>query len=164
MRSWVPDWRTYTSYIFSEPTSPHRASGEHDFSHAQLRIQDGKLFIKGAVIDVIARASTPLKSKTFHLQGRADKIYQLWNDVCGQGGCFDLALPYPSCDDQREVSAVLAFTQTLTNGGAATGLRRYDDLRKGENEEDRLAFYRNISDGEWLGQGAAFLTQAFADE
>ncbi|KAI0974172.1 heterokaryon incompatibility protein-domain-containing protein [Xylaria arbuscula] len=119
--SWVPDWRTYTSHILSEPASPHRASGR--FSSQSLRIEAGEtvLKIKGVCIDIIIKASNPLAPKAFH---------------------------------QR------AYMQTLSNGGAATALRRRDTHGRRSDHGAEADWYHGISDQEWLSQAAAYLVRA----
>ncbi|KAK4209195.1 heterokaryon incompatibility protein-domain-containing protein [Rhypophila decipiens] len=157
--SWVPDWRTYTSHILSEPTSPHRAASARGgrYSEPVLRVKNSRvLYIKGAVIDVITHASKPLKSKAFHKPGKPSLVDRLWQEVCEQEIgpdqiLFDLSRQYREGQSEAEMgrcSAFLAYMQTLSNGGAATALRRYD----------------RISDGEWLGEAAAYLFRALGGE
>ncbi len=258
--SWVPDWRTFTSHILSEPTSPHRACGAGSFSKPSFVVDGKSLCIKGVAIDVITEASAPLEPKVLHKvePGKQTLIEQLWRTVCGYGvdssgdgggghlfslrplyrqddeaknaaplepkvlhkvepgkqtlikrlwrtlcGCGvvdtssdgdgHLFSPRPLYrqDDEAEDAAqsgdarclaVLAYMQTLSNGGAATALRQFDRLRasasdssdsssssdsapdsSGQREqESRENFFRSISDSQWLAQGAAYLTRTMA--
>ena len=249
MPSWVPDWRTYTSHILSEPTSPHRACGAGSFSKPSFVVDGTSLRIKGVAIDVITEASQLLKPKAFHKieRGKQPLIEQLWRTVCGYGvessgdggghlfslrplyrqdedeakdaaplkpkalhqveagkqtlierlwrtlrGCGDLFSPRPLYrqDGEDEAGdaaqsgdarcpAVLAYMQTLSNGGAATALRQFDRLHasasdsgpssdsapdaSGQREqESREKFFRSVSDSQWLAQGAAYLTRTMA--
>lgn len=194
MPSWVPDWRTYTSHIMSEPTSPHRASGggsEHigssrDGSRLSRPVlawdqENGTLRVRGVFVDVVARASTPIKPKAFHNKGKLALITQLWQDVCNEkpdaeGILFDLDRQYRGAGGAG-CSAFLAFTQALSNGGAATALRWYDKSESaaaalqrfgntvGDGDEARQeAFYRAIPEREWLVQGATYLLRALQQE
>ncbi|KAJ2992898.1 hypothetical protein NUW58_g2016 [Xylaria curta] len=103
MPSWVPDWRTYTSHILSEPTSPHRASGR--FSNQDLKIEAGEAILKNQ------RGG-----------GNEPQVDILWKEVCNHGGSssdgsalFNLEYSYPdgSGDGDGCGGAVLAFMQTL---------------------------------------------------
>lgn len=227
MPSWVPDWRTYTSHILSEPTSPHRACGAGTFSKPSFEVDGKSLCIKGVAIDVIIETSAVLKPKAFHRvePGEQTVIEQLWRTVCGYGGVdssggnggghlFSLRPLYqpitldkvePSqqtliqrlwrtlrgcgVDDDDESDdaapssdarcpAVLAYMQTLSNGGAATALRQFDrrhasasssdssdsgpDPSGQREQESREKFFRSIPDSQWLAQGAAYLTRTMA--
>ncbi|KAK5655951.1 hypothetical protein OQA88_5086 [Cercophora sp. LCS_1] len=223
MPSWVPDWRTYTSHILSEPTSPHRACGTGTFSKPSFEVDEKSLCIKGVAIDVIVEASAAVKPKAFHRvePGKQTVIEQLWRTVCGYGvdssgnsgdHLFSLQPLYqPSAldkvetgkqtliqrlwrtlrgcgvDDEDEADdaaqsddarcpAVLAYMQTLSNGGAATALRQFDrlhasasdpndsgsDLSGQREQESRENFFRSIPDSQWLAQGAAYLTRTMA--
>ncbi len=245
MPSWVPDWRTYTSHILSEPTSPHRACGAGRFSKPSFVVDGTSLRIKGVAIDIITEASEPLKPKAFHKveRGKQPLIEQLWRTVCGYadsggaggGPLFSLgplyrqdeqakdgAPPKPKALHKAEAgnqtliqrlwrtlggcgaaraetggdgdvedaaqsgdappppcAAVLAYMQTLSNGGAATALREFDRLHaaagdpgnsadaapdsSGQREqESRDNFFRSMSDDQWLAQGAAYLTRTMA--
>ncbi|KAH7308887.1 heterokaryon incompatibility protein-domain-containing protein [Stachybotrys elegans] len=195
MPSWVPDWRTYTSYILSEPTSPHRACGSGSFSKPSFVIYGTQLHIKGVAIDVITDASEPLKPKAFYdpEPGEQTLIEHLWRTVCGYGvdssgdggdHLFSLRPLYRQDDEAKDAAqsgdarcpAVLAYMQTLSNGGAATALRRFDgehasasnssgsapDSSGQREQESRENFYRSISDSQWLAQGAAYLTRTMA--
>ncbi|KAM7212598.1 Heterokaryon incompatibility protein (HET) domain containing protein [Rhypophila decipiens] len=182
MPSWVPDWRTYTSHILSEPTSPHRAASARGgrYSEPVLRVENSRvLYIKGAVIDVVTHTSKPLKSKAFHKPGKPSLVDRLWQEVCEQEIrpdqiLFDLSRQYREGQSEAEMghgSAFLAYMQTLSNGGAATALRRYDRLGGagvsgvGRTEQDaREDFYNSISDDEWLGEAAAYLFRALGGE
>ena len=171
MPSWVPDWRTYTSHILSEPASPHRASGR--FSSQNLRIEAGEtiLMIKGVCIDTIAKASGPLAPKAFHREarGKEPQVDTLWKEVCNHdgvnGSLFSLEYPYPS-NSESGGSAVLAYMQTLSNGGAATALRRRDaqGRRDDDNGSAKEDWYHGISDEEWLSQAAVYLIRAGGQE
>ncbi|KAM7182731.1 heterokaryon incompatibility protein 6, OR allele [Rhypophila sp. PSN 637] len=156
MPSWVSDWRTYTSHILSEPTSPHRAAsarGGH-YSEPVLRVENSRvLYIRGAVIDVVTHTSKPLKPKAFHKPGKPSLVDRLWQEVCEQEIgpdqiLFDLSRQYREGQSEAELgrcSAFLAYMQTLNNGGAATALR-------------------SISDDEWLGEAAAYLFRALGGD
>jgi hypothetical protein len=87
MPSWVPDWRTYTLYILSELTSPHRACGAGSFLKPSFVVDGTSLCIKGVAIDVITDASEPLRPKAFHdpEPGEQTLIEHLWRTVCGYG-------------------------------------------------------------------------------
>ncbi|KAK3377474.1 heterokaryon incompatibility protein-domain-containing protein [Podospora didyma] len=171
MPSWVPDWRTYTSHILSEPTSPHRASGVLSSQIPSLNSQGAVLQIKGVCLDVVASVSEPLKPKAFHYhlqrkQGEVEpQVVSLWKDVCGQaqvdgGVLFDLNRPYAGGG-----SAVLAYMQTLSNGGAATALRRRDrERRSSSGDNGDLSWHYGIPDQEWLGQAAAYLISATGEK
>ncbi|KAI1301973.1 heterokaryon incompatibility protein-domain-containing protein [Xylaria venustula] len=163
--TWVPDWRTYTSHILSEPASPHRASGR--FSNQDLEIEAGEtiLKIKGVCIDTIAKASNPLAPKAFHQRGggKEPQVDTLWKEVCDHDGVssalFSLDYSYPGNNGVRG-PAVLAYMQTLSNGGAATALRRRDTHGRHNNHGAKADWYHGISDQEWLSQAAAYLVRA----
>ncbi|KAI1428982.1 heterokaryon incompatibility protein-domain-containing protein [Xylaria sp. FL1777] len=167
--SWVPDWRTYTSHILSEPASPHRASGS--FSNQDLKIKAGEtiLKIRGVYIDIITKASKPLEPKAFHRRGggKEPQVDTLWKEVGDHDGSsralFSLDYPYPS-DNGIGRAAVLAYMQTLSNGGAATALRRRDAHSRRNDSDAKADWYRGISDEEWLGQAAAYLIRAGGKE
>ncbi len=167
--SWVPDWRTYTSHILSEPASPHRASGH--FSKQDLRIEAGEtiLKIKGVCIDIIAKASKPIEPKAFHQKsgGKEPQVDTLWKKIGNHGGVgsalFTLDYPYPSHTGIGG-TAVLGYMQTLSNGGAATALRRRDAQSRRSNDDAEANWYHGISDEEWLGQAAAYLICAGGKE
>jgi len=178
--SWVPDWRTYTSHIFSEPTSPHRAGGGIGQPPKSVSIRDGVLHIKGVVIGTVSDISKPLKPKAFHLSPSSSagpQIVALWRDVCRQGRSsngnylFSLGRQYAKISRKEQGHcAFAAYMQTLSNGGAATALRKRDRLNGtgrthsfGQGENDGRRFYTDITAGEWLSQGAAYLIHALGD-
>ncbi|KAK0710256.1 heterokaryon incompatibility protein-domain-containing protein [Lasiosphaeria miniovina] len=137
MPSWVPDWRTYTSHILSEPTSPHRACGTGSLSKPSFVVDGKSLRIKGVAIDVVTEASAPLKSKAFHKvePGKQTLIEQLWRTVCGYG------------------------VDAGGDGGGHLFSLHSSGRREQESRED---FFRSISDSQWLAQGAAYLTRTMA--
>lgn len=92
--SWVPDWRTYQTFILSEPINPHCAHGTR---LPKLTIDERKLIlsIRGVEVDVIEACSKPLEAKEFHLNspssGRTElTIESLWHNTCGKQH-FDLS-------------------------------------------------------------------------
>lgn len=141
--SWVPDWRTSESHIMSEPVSPHCAHGTR---MSQLKIDGDVLSVCGVRLDVLEVCSGPLRRKEFHHDPtRKDlAVESLWKNICGKT-MFDLESRY--LNDPNNDPAVFAYLQTLSNGGIATALR---DGRQ----------YSNISQEEWLAQGAAYLKKA----
>ncbi|KAK0754362.1 heterokaryon incompatibility protein-domain-containing protein [Schizothecium vesticola] len=144
MPSWVPDWRTYTSHILSEPTSPHRACGAGTFSKPSFEVDGKSLCIKGVAIDVIIEASAALKPKAFHRvePGEQTVIEQLWRTVCGYGG--------------------VDSSGGGNGGGHLFSLRPLYQPSALDKQESREKFFRSIPDSQWLAQGAAYLTQTMA--
>jgi hypothetical protein len=151
--SWVPDWRTYQSHILAEPTSPHFASGTKK-AYLKVNVQTKILEIAGIEIDTISVCSEQLKDKTFHiekdLRSTIATTQKLWHDVCGNPGPINLEDRHISGD-----SAVLAYTQTLSNGCVATWWQEQGKL----SEPDRRT-YHEVPTSEWLVHGAAFLSRA----
>lgn len=141
--SWVPDWRTSESHIMSEPVSPHRAQGTRV---SQLNINGDILSVRGIRLDVLAVCSDPLEHKEFHHNPsrKVLAIESLWRDICGKNQ-FDLEDRYMNIANGE--SALFAYLQTLSIGGIATALR---DGRQ----------YYDISQEDWLAQGAAYLRKA----
>lgn len=162
--SWVPDWRVCQTYILSEPTSPHHASGTLP---ASVRVDNPSkaLFIKGILVDAVVACSQPLGPREFHidnLEGLAS-IETIWREVCSQSD-FDLAARYlPLCGYgsigegesgnsrcQKEIeegSAVFAYLQTLSNACVAVAWQGGQP-------------YDSVPTRKWLAHGAKYLTCA----
>ncbi|KAL3296054.1 Het domain-containing protein [Colletotrichum asianum] len=162
--SWVPDWRVYQTYILSEPTSPHRASGALP---ASLRVDSPSktVYVKGILVDAVIACSQPLGPREFHvdnLEGLAS-IETIWREVCGQSD-FDFAARYlPLCGygsrgegesrngrgekEIEEGSAVFAYLQTLGNACVAVA---WQDGQP----------YDSVPARRWLAHGANYLTCA----
>lgn len=119
------------------------------------------------MIDTIIQGSAPLISKAVHNPGKPSLVSSLWQEVCRQEIrpdeiLFDLGRRYR--DSRDGCSAFLAYMQALSNGGAATALRRYCTVdfvvavavttSGGAATSMPLRLY-NISDEEWLGGAAA---------
>lgn len=141
--TWVPDWRTYQSFILSEPIVPHRA---HGTSTPKLEIMGDESILKihGVTFDVVKRCSRSLKAKEFHAKPTRDEtelaIEYLWHQVCEKGE-FNLIESYP---DGQE--ALFALMQTLSNGCVQIAGR--------ENKA-----YRDIPRTRWLEQHATYLAK-----
>lgn len=142
--SWVPDWRTYQTFILSEPINPHCAHGTR---LPDLTIDEKlRLSIRGIKVDVIEACSKPLKAKEFHLNshssGRTElTIESLWHNICGKQR-FDLSETYLNGD-----LAFFAYMQTLSNGCVQIATR-------GDRQ------YHEIPKSEWLAQEVAYLVSA----
>jgi hypothetical protein len=141
--SWVPDWKTYQTFILSEPINPHCAHGAR---LPKLTINKRILSIRGVEVDAIKACSKPLKAKEFHLNSHPSSqteltIESLWHNTCGKQR-FDLSENYLNGD-----KAFFAYMQTLSNGCvqiATRGGRQYHEIPKSE----------------WLAQEAAYLVNA----
>lgn len=131
--SWVPDWRTYQSFILSEPINPHRAHGK---TSSDLSVDTERLIlsIHGVKIDVVEACSKPLAAKEFHLHstssvGQQLAIESLWREICLKDR-FNLDDTYVNGE-----SAFFAYMQTLANGCvqiATREARPYDESFKSE--------------------------------
>ena len=141
--SWAPNWDTYQTHILSEPVSPHRAHG-HTVPKLSIDAEVLILRVQGVQIDTVSTCSAPLAEREFHIgaSGHALAIESIWRDVCGQTS-FNLEQRYVHNTD----SALLAYMQTLSNGGVATAARAKRS-------------YHDISTQEWLVQAAAYLIRA----
>jgi hypothetical protein len=108
--------------------------------------------VRGIQIDRIKAYSDGLQPKCFQIgggsndDGRPAIIDRLWRDICGHTE-FNLTKPYVTGD----TSATLAYTQTLSNGCAATWW--------GWQEQERPP-HDQVSDEEWLANGVAYLINA----
>jgi hypothetical protein len=131
--SWVPDWRTYQSFILSEPINPHHA---HGGTSSKLSIDTKQLIlsIRGVKVDVVEACSKPLAAKEFHLKssssaGQQLAIKSLWCEICLKEG-FNLDDSYLNGE-----TAFFAYMQTLANGCvqiATREARPYDESFKSE--------------------------------
>lgn len=131
--SWVPDWRTYQSFILSEPINSHSA---HGTTSSKLSVDKKQLIlsIHGVKIDVIEACSQPLAAKTFHLKPpssakQEQAIESLWREIClkDQFNLEDLYL--------NGETAFFAYMQTLANGCVQIATREnrpYDESFKSE--------------------------------
>ncbi|KAG8530270.1 uncharacterized protein KY384_004771 [Bacidia gigantensis] len=143
--SWVPDWRTYQSFILSEPINPHRAHGSTTpilaFEH-----NDRLLRISGIRIDEIELCSRPLAIKEFHLTDSSEAtestIEYIWRHMCGKNE-FNLTGQYLSSDE----SCLFACMQTLSNGCVQIATR------------EKMQ-YHSIPKSYWLEQEALYLAKA----
>lgn len=139
--SWVPDWRTYQTFILSEPINPHRA---HGTTSPKLKIEEGILRIHEVKVGVIEACSKSLEAQEFHAKSSSGKteraIETLWHQVCGKGR-FDLSETY--CNGE---SAFFAFMQTLSNGCVQIATREAQP-------------YHEIPKSEWLAEEAAYLVK-----
>jgi hypothetical protein len=84
--TWVPDWRTYQSFILSEPINPHRAHGASSPRLEFVGEQHPVLRIRGLEVDTLDTCSRPLKAREFHhkhhdAQTELASQY-LWRDIC----------------------------------------------------------------------------------
>ncbi|KAK2728188.1 het domain-containing protein [Colletotrichum kahawae] len=160
--SWVPDWRVYQTYMLSEPTSPHRASGALP---ASLRVDSlsKTVCLKGVLVDAVVACSQPLGPREFHVDSYEGftSIEQIWREVCGQSD-FDVAARYLTlCGhsspgegesghdrDEQEIeegSAVFAYLQTLSNACVAVA---WQDGQP----------YDSVPARKWLAHGAKYLS------
>ncbi|KAH0424699.1 hypothetical protein CcaCcLH18_11421 [Colletotrichum camelliae] len=160
--SWVPDWRVYQSYILSEPTSPHHASGALPGS---LRVDSSSktLCIKGVLVDAVVACSQPLGPREFQIDRSEGftPVEKIWREVCGQSD-FDVAARYlPFCGhcspgegesghdrgakETSEDSAVFAYLQTLSNACVAVA---WQDGQP----------YDSVPARKWLAHGAKYLS------
>jgi hypothetical protein len=141
--TWVPDWRTYQSFILSEPIFPHRAHG-HSLPTLEIVGDQPVLKIQGVKFDTVKRCSRALKAKEFHAKPARDEaelaIEYLWHEVCDKGR-FNLTESYPNGHE-----ALFALMQTLSNGCVQIPGR-----------ENRA--YRDIPRTRWLEQHAAYLAK-----
>lgn len=141
--TWVPDWRTYQSFILSEPIVPHRA---HGTSLPKLEtIGDHPILkIHGVKFDTVKRCSRSLKAKEFHAKPAREEaelaIEYIWHKVCDKDQ-FNLTESYPNGQE-----ALFALMQTLSNGCVQIAGR--------ENKA-----YRDIPRTRWLEQHAAYLAK-----
>jgi hypothetical protein len=151
--TWVPDWRTFQGHILSEPTSPHRASGDRC---ADLKVnKEGKILsIRGTRIDKIVACSDYVRDKELHITGTQNhegqqqtKFESLWTGTAGGKLPIDPRDEYVNGDP-----AILAFMQTLSNGGVTIWWRQPEKNRQP---------YHTVSNDEWLSYGAPYLAQAF---
>lgn len=130
--SWVPDWRTYQSFILSEPINPHCAHGTTS-SILSIDMTEGILSIRGVKVDVVEACSEPLEEKSFHLKLPSTNpnpaIQSLWGEICLKGR-FNLEDRYFNGE-----SAFFAYMQTLSNGCvqiATRDNRHYDESFEAE--------------------------------
>ena len=143
--SWVPDWRTYQSFILSEPVNPHRA---HGTSSSKLSFDENYrlLRISGLQIDEIKTCSRPLATKEFHLKKSSGEnkstIEYIWRDVC-EGDQFNTSGQYLNGED----CYVFACMQTLSNGCVQIASR------------EKMP-YHEIPKSRWLEQEAMYLVKA----
>jgi hypothetical protein len=141
MPSWVPNWKTYESFILSEPINAHRA---HGTTKPQLFISDDNktLTIHGVRFDKIVMCSRPLGIKAFHTSKGEKKtesvIHYLWHEVCQQGR-YQSQEGYPGNED-----ILYAFMQTLSNGCVQIAGREGTP-------------YREIPSSRWTEQHAMYL-------
>jgi hypothetical protein len=143
--SWAPDWRTYQTFILSEPINPHCA---HKTRLPKPTIDERNLILSiyGVEVDVIEACSKPLEAKEFHLNSRSSSrteltIESLWHNICGKQR-FDLSETYLNHDP-----AFFAYMQTLSNGCVQIATR-------GNRP------YHEIPESEWLAQEAVYLVNA----
>ncbi|KAI0813012.1 HET-domain-containing protein [Xylaria sp. FL0064] len=145
--SWVPDWRTFQSFILTEPDSPHKA---HGTSCPRLKIDDktSLLSIHGLEIDVIEACSRPLGAGEFYTNSSPRDyelaITQIWRNLCGQTH-FGLSHTYLNGD-----SFFFAYMQTLSNGCVQIAKREH-------------AQYSEIPKSRWLMHAASYLVQALEE-
>ncbi|KAF6812741.1 het domain-containing protein [Colletotrichum musicola] len=161
--SWVPDWRVYQSHIFSEPTSPHHASGR--LSPALHVDQVSKtLHVRGFFVDTVAACSEPFGQGEFGVgeSNWSTALGDIWADVCGHSK-FDTqakylpSIPNASGSDQecqgrlrqqeQLASPAFAFMQTLSNACVAVA------WHDGQS-------YDAIPKLQWFAHGAAYLVKA----
>lgn len=131
--SWVPDWRTYQSFILSEPINPHRA---HAGQISRLDVDKSDLILKiaGIRLDTVEACSKPLAARKFHpkwtsAEGEQLAIESLWRDICLKNQ-FNLEDKYLNGE-----SAFFAYMQTLANGCVQIATREgrpYDETFKTE--------------------------------
>ena len=143
--SWVPDWRTYQSFILSEPVNPHRAHGKSS-SKLAFDMNDRLLRIHGLRIDEIKICSRPLATKEFHLKESSGEnestIEYILHDVCERDQ-FNLSDQYLDGEDCH----VFACMQTLSNGCVQIATR------------EKMP-YHDIPKARWLEQEAMYLVKA----
>ena len=143
--SWVPDWRTYQSFILSEPINPHRAHGKSS-SNLAFGMEDRLLRIHGLRIDEIKICSRSLASKEFHLKESSgdneSTIEYIWRDICERDQ-FNFSGQYLDGEDCH----LFACMQTLSNGCVQIASREKTP-------------YHSISKDRWLEQEAMYLVKA----
>lgn len=149
--TWVPDWRAFQGHILSEPTSPHCA-GVDRRADLKVNTKSNILSIRGIRIDRIVACSECIHDKEFHITKTSDhtnpprrKVATLWTDIAGRSLPMGLKDQYINGDP-----AILAFMQTLSNGGVATWWR--------QPEQDRQQ-YHTVSNDERLSYDAAYLAE-----
>lgn len=139
--SWVPDWRTYQSFILSEPISPHRA---HGTSSPKLKFIGGGLILQiyGLEIGSIEVCSRPFATKEFHGKAQTgvseSPIGYIWHEICRKDR-FNLGDKYINGQE-----SLFACMQTLGNGCVQIAGR-----------EKRS--YHEIPRSRWLEQEAVYL-------
>jgi hypothetical protein len=142
MPSWVPDWRTFQSYILSEPTSSHQACGS---KAPQLQVDPSSpiLSIHGVKVDSVEVCSDALKPKEFHIndQERVLAIERLWSEICEKKE-FNLGDKYPNGE-----TCFFAYMQTLSSG--CNAISWIDGLP-----------YNEVPKEKWLAYGAAYVIKA----
>ncbi|KAI1374161.1 HET-domain-containing protein [Hypoxylon crocopeplum] len=145
--TWVPDWRTFQSFILSEPVNAHRA---HGTSSPKLEIVGDPPILKihGVEIDTVVQCSRPLEAKEFHAKLMHEEtelaIEHLWHGICHKDQ-FNLTETYPNGQE-----ALFALMQTVSNACVQIATR-----------EGKA--YRDIPRTRWLQQHATFLTNALAN-
>ncbi len=145
--TWVPDWRTFQSFILSEPVNAHRA---HGTSSPKLEITGNLSILKiyGVVIDTVIQCSRPLKAKEFNANLVPGKtvlaIEYLWHDICHKHQ-FNLTEAYPNGQE-----ALFALMQTMSNGCVQIATR-----------EGKA--YHDIPRIRWLEQHAMYLIKTLAN-
>ena len=142
--TWVPDWRTYQSFILSEPVNAHRAHGN---SSPKLEVFGDHPILKihGVEIDTITQCSRSLRAKEFHAETargeRESAIEYLWHRICLKGQ-FNLTDSYPNGQE-----ALFALMQTVSNACVQVATR------------EEIA-YHDIPKSRWLEEHATYLAKA----
>ncbi|KAF2722920.1 hypothetical protein K431DRAFT_283428 [Polychaeton citri CBS 116435] len=143
--TWVPDWRTYQSFILSEPISPFCA---HGGSLPKLDIDEKRRLLRiwGLKVDMIENCSQVLSDKEFHMKAdpanAQPAVETIWRDICRHDS-FTLRVKYVNGQD-----SLFACMQTLSNGGMQAAGR-----------EKRP--YHEIPISWWLEEQAMYLVKIF---
>ena len=144
--TWVPDWRTFQSFILSEPVNAHRAHGN---SSPKLEIVGDHPILKihGVEIDTVEQCSHPLEDREFHAKparGESElAIKHLWHTICRKGQ-FSLTDGYPKGQE-----ALFALMQTVSNACVQVATRKE-------------TVYHEIPRTIWLEQHATYLAKVLA--
>ena len=143
--TWVPDWRTYQSFILSEPINPHRAHGTSSSRLAFVGERRLRLRIHGLTVDTLDACSRPLKANEFHYKYHDAQTeltcQRLWRDICKKD-LFNHSDKYLNGQ-----SDFYAFMQTLSNGCVQIAGREGTP-------------YREIPESRWLEQAAMYIAEA----
>jgi hypothetical protein len=144
--SWAPDWRTFQSFMLTEPASPHRAHG-NSLPRLQVNGRSALLQIYGLEIDTVQSCSRPLGAREFHTKGSSggleSTMMYIWRDICGRDR-FNLKATYVNGE-----SSFFACMQTLSDG--CVQIARRNRVR-----------YSHVPKSVWLEHEALYLNKAIA--